>query len=162
MAVSSTNDTPHTVVQEVCNTKPLSRLGLAAVQALPRSPAWHARFEGVLYDMMAAILREQHLGMVLGYWNALFPPATLAHNIHPEHRWRTLGVLPTVAEWWPIRRAVAGGIFGATLVEHALDAELPAEALADERVKRIIELAGAGAWCQVPHSLLKLATQASW
>lgn len=55
-------------------------------------------------------------------------------------------MLPTVAEWWPIRRAVAGGILGATLMEHALDAELPAEALADDRVQRIIELAGMQGW----------------
>ncbi len=48
------------MVQGVWRDNPLSRMGLAAVRALARSPAWHARFELVLWNMMAGILREQH------------------------------------------------------------------------------------------------------
>ncbi len=188
--------TPHnnTVVQDVCRDNPLSRMGLAAVRALARSPAWHARFELVLWNMMAGILHEQHFstrvvlvgdsggvlvvvavvdtGMMSGVccgcydtctrmhihaYGSTDTPCTSSHPClthdplplphtqplpHTEHRYQQNGTLPTVEEWWPVRRSGAGGLFGAALVEHALDMELPESVVADSRVQRMIELSG--------------------
>lgn len=75
-----------TVVQHICNTKPLSRLGLAAVRALARSSTWHARFERVLYDMMGAMLHEQHFGTLrLRLAMFLSSPALVPQNIAGAH-----------------------------------------------------------------------------